>query len=146
MAIISHSERYNDVDSLVRHVPLRLVRSRSIPLSRFGEYLTELCERSGITLFEAGLRIGIRSRSRMGYVTRQIGQPRAAALPVSDVRRLARVLGCDPREEERLVLLGALEQAPPELRNYLAQVERELARAWREKGHPPPHPLLLEGP
>lgn len=114
------------------------MRSRTVPLNTFGLYLTDLCDRAGLTLYEVGLKIGIRSRSRMSYVTRAKGHGKTSVMPISDIRRLAKVLGCDQQEESKLVLLGALEHAPPILRSYLAELEREVASCRKANGKPPP--------
>jgi hypothetical protein len=119
------------------------VRTRSANLSPFGEMLTELCVRARTTLYEAGLRIGIKDRGAMSRATRphRNGQ-RSRLLSIDQMRRIAEVLHCSREEAYRLVLLGALEYAPDLVGTHVERIEEELSSANKKLGRPNPRYTL----
>lgn len=113
------------------------MRTRAtVPLSRFGQLLTEICDRKGLKLLDVGGRAGIKGRGRMTYAIRPHCDTRRTLLTVPQLRALAQACGATQDEQFRLVILGCLEHAPPVLADYVIGLEEENANL-RKKTHTP---------
>lgn len=108
-------------------------------LNDFGQHLSTLAERAGVSLHKAAVDAGFKSPSTLFYAIRKNDRRgRPTTLKPEALLKLARAVKADPDETTRLVILGLSQQLAPLLREYLAHLEREVAKLRKEQGKKPP--------
>jgi hypothetical protein len=107
-------------------------------LNEFGQYLSKLAERAEISIHRAAIEAGFKSPSTLFYAIRKSERRgRPTTLTAEVLVKLAEAVKADRDESFRLVVLGLSQQLAPQLRDYLAYLEREVASLRKELGKKP---------
>lgn len=122
------------------------MQSRGTGLSEFGRFFLNLCEAAEVSPYAVALQSGIRTRSRVVYALRErhVGD-RTTVFSIAELLSLAANIPATDDQRNHLVVLGVKEHATPDLRQYIAILEKD-SRTLRKRLNMPELKVRLREP